>query len=122
MASATIFLPPSSASGGATAANQTTEIASLASIDAKMSAPSSGVSNNISVDGTGTTLGSTALKVGVTIKADAGNTDTVFVVVSGSSNGILIDAGEKDFFAVNNANLLTIKASSGTQDVSYFAS
>lgn len=108
--------------GVSTAANQATEIASLASIDSKLSAPASAFSSSESVTTGGVTLASHAIKVGVTIKADLTNGSTVQVIPTGSTVGQLLDPGEKAFFPVANSNMLTIKATSGTLAITWFAS
>ena len=68
----------------------------------------------------------TSLKSGVTVKASATNSDIIYIGSVGLSrnitNGYPLDPGESVFLEINNLNLIYIRATTGTQSVSYIGS
>ena len=77
-------------------------------------------------DGASQMTSSFILKSGVTVKASANNTSTIYIgnqTLSRSvTNGYPLSPGESIFLEIGNANMIYVRSESGTQSVNYIGS
>lgn len=64
----------------------------------------------------------TPLQVGVTLRADLGNTDVVYIIASASgttANGYPLEAGDERFIPIDNLNKVWLIGGAANQSVRY---